>query len=597
MITRISKYVATGAVMAGITVVACNYTKEEPKNGATPSNSAVPAVKTDVPKDDPNQLANAAPAPKADEPATSGKTDHTMFGGTPGRNMVNLVDKDIPGTFKLEEVKKWEAKLGSRSYGGPIVSGGKVFIGTNNENPRNKRDRAKPTDDDPEGPAIDKGILMCFNEASGSFLWQAVHDKLPNGNATDWPKEGLCSTSVVEGNRVYYVSNQCTVVCASVNGLAHGNLGFDKEKYKDKTDVDIIWEFDMIKELDVFPHNMSACSPLIVGDMIYVVTANGVDENHINIPSPEAPSFLALDKNTGKVVWKSNAPGKAIMHGQWSNPCYGVIKGVPQVIFPGGDGWLRGFHPKTGAELWKFDANPKDSKYELGAKGTRSDFVATPVIYNEKIYIGNGQDPEHLDGVGHLWCLDVAGKTGDVSPELVTDATVDPPKTKPNPNSAVAWHYGGDEKRPFAKREHVFGRTMSSACIVDDMLYVADLPGYLQCLDAKTGKKFWQYDLKSAIWGSPYYVDGKIFLGNEDGDLFVFKHEKTPAVMDEVEEASKEADEKAANKKAIEVRKAVEKRYRIAKIAIDKPIRSTVVVANGVLYVMTEESLFAIQKK
>ena len=138
---------------------------------------------------------------------------------------------------------------------------------------------------------------------------------------------------------------------------------------------------------------------------------------------------------------------------------------------------------------------------------------------------------------------------------------------------------------------------MSSACIVDDICYISELAGYLHCLDAKTGKKYWQYDLKAAIWGSPYYVDGKIFIGHEDGDLFVFRHDPKPETMDEVEIAAKEADEKAARKKLVEVRKEVDTKYKIAKISIDEPIRSTPIVANGVLYIMTERSLFAIQKK
>lgn len=580
MITQIGKYVAAGAILAGVGFGVWYFTKDHSQQVSLA-----------------NSYANAED-PKKDAPApVPGKSDHTMFGGTVGRNMINLVDISIPGTFKVEEVTKLKMKLGSRAYGGPTISGGKIFVGTNNENPRNKRDRGKATDDDPDGPPIDKGVIMCFDEKTGDFLWQAIHDKLPNGNATDWPKEGICSTPTVIGDKVYYVSNRCTVVCADVNGLANGNQGIQTEKYKDKTDVDIIWEYDMIKELDVFPHNMSACSPLIVGDTIFVVTANGVDENHINIPSPEAPSFIALDKNTGKLLWKNSAPGKAIMHGQWFNCTFANIKGVPQVIFPGGDGWIRSFTPDKGELLWSFDANPKDSKYELGGKGTRSDFIGTPVIYNDKIYIGTGQDPEHFDGIGHLWCIDPAGKKGDISPDLVTDATVDPPKTKPNPNSAVVWHYGGAETRKHAKRDIVFGRTMSSACIVDDILYIGEIGGYMNCLDAKTGKKYWQFDLKSAIWGSPYYVDGKVFIGNEDGDLFVFRHDKKPESLDEVEIASKIEDEKEADKKRREVAKEVDKKYKIAKIGVDEPIRSTPVVANGILYIMTENHLFAIVQK
>ena len=177
--------------------------------------------------------------------------------------------------------------------------------------------------------------------------------------------------------------------------------------------------------------------------------------DHLSVPSPNAPSFIKVDKNTKKVVWQNNSPtkqllavpknllaeknfmktlvdrGDLIQHGQWSNPSYAVVNGEPQVVFPGGDGWIHAFD-LNGKLLWKFDCNPKDATYILGAKGTRSDFIATPVIYNNRVYIGTGQDPEHLIGVGHLWCIDMT-KRGDVSPEIVTDNTVFPPKTKPNP--------------------------------------------------------------------------------------------------------------------------------------------------------------------
>jgi outer membrane protein assembly factor BamB len=319
---------------------------------------------------------------------------------------------------------------------------------------------------------------------------------------------------------------------------------------------------------------MAACAPLIVGDIIYVVTANGVDEGHINIPSPNAPSFIALNKKTGKLVWQDSSPGKMIMHGQWSNPTYAVAKAdgkdVPQVIFPGGDGWLYSFEPASGKLLWKFDANPKDSKYELGGMGTRSDFIATPVVVDNLLYIGTGQDPEHYEGIGHLWCVDInkaSAKGGDVSPDLVTDAKADPVKFKPNPNSAVLWHYGGPySKEDAAKfgRDYPFGRTMSTASVHDGILYVAELAGFMHCLDAKTGKHLWQHDLKAAVWGSTLYVDGKVYIATEDGDVWTFT-------------AGREKKEPK-------------------RVEVGQPIRSTPVVANGVLYVMSESHLFAIGK-
>lgn len=536
---------------------------------------------------------------KADAPARAdaGATEHTMFGGTPDRNMVNLKDKF--GAAQLLDVKegdevskpadakvKWVADLGSRAYGGPVVAGGKVLVGTNNERPRNKRDVRKVGGG--EEP-IDKGILMCFEEATGKFLWQAVFDKLPSGLVHDWPKEGICSTPLVEGNRVYFASNRCTVVCADLNGMGDGNQGAQDEAFKDLTDADIVWELDMIKALNVSPHNMTASSPLLVGDILYLTTANGVDEGHINIPSPQAPSFVAIDKATGKVLWHRNDPGRRIMHGQWSNPAYAEIGGVRQVIFPGGDGILYGLKPETGEPLWFCDCNPKESKYELGGTGTRNDFIGTPVVYDGKIYIGVGQDPEHFSGVGHFWCIDPAGKKGDISPEV---GEWEQPG-KPNPNSGIVWHYGGQDTRKFVPRDFVFGRTMSTACIVDGVLYISELQGFLHCLDAKTGKKFWQYDTKGAIWGSPYYVDGVVYLATESGEVFAFKHTKTPKVMDDLD-VGEAASSREYNMKRRAKIKEVEAEYVLGKSEFDAPVRSTPVVANGVMYVMTEKSLYAL---
>ncbi|MDB5311471.1 MAG: outer rane biosis protein BamB [Gemmataceae bacterium] len=550
-------------------------------------------------------IALTAPAPTAARPeaaenpaAKAGPDDHTMFGGTPGRNMVNLKAKGVPEKFNPADKADllWTADLGSRSYAGPIVSGGKVFVGTNNERPRNKRDVAKNADGEDE--PIDRGILMCFDEKTGQFLWQAVFPKLASGQVNDWPKEGLCSTPCVEGDRVYLVTNRCTVACADVEGRRNGVQGIERKGFTDPSDADILWEYDMIKELKVFPHNMTSSSPLIVGDILYVVTANGVDEGHFNIPEPEAPSFIALDKHTGKLLWKKSYPGRNIMHGQWSNPTYGEINGVRQVIFPGGDGWLYGLVPETGDIIWKFDCNPKNGVYELGGTGTKNDFIASPVVYDNKVYIAVGQDPEHTDGIGRLWCI-APTKKGDISDEIAAEQKSADGKVtiegKPNPNSCKVWMYGGDEKRPFAVRDFKFGRTMCTACIVDDVLYLGELPGYVHCFNAKTGEHYWQYDTKSAMWGSCYYADGKVLIGNDNGDLYVWRHDKTPAQIDDLDE--KAPNQKAAREFRQKKRKEIEDKYLLAKIEFDAPVRSNPVVANGVLYVMTEKTLYAIKTK
>ncbi len=257
--------------------------------------------------------------------------------------------------------------------------------------------------------------------------------------------------------------------------------------------------------------------------------------------------------------------GELIQHGQWSNPAYAVVNGKPQVVFPGGDGWLRAFDPANGKLIWKFDCNPKDAEYELGGKGTRSDFIATPAIYKNRVYIGVGQDPEHNPGVGHLWCIDMT-KTGDVSPEVVTDNSVWPPRTQKNPNSGMVWHYGGPITDPALcrklKRNYHFGRTMSTCAVHDGLCYAARLLGIIHCLDADTGKVYWEHDTGKQSWSSPYYADGKVYFGNDEDQVYVFAHGKTKKLL--------------------------------AQNEMGGHVRAAPVAANGVLYVMTENKLYAI---
>lgn len=251
------------------------------------------------------------------------------------------------------------------------------------------------------------------------------------------------------------------------------------------------------------------------------------------------------------------------MHAQWSSPAYGVVNGQPQVIFPGGDGWIYSFAP-NGELLWKFDCNPKDTIFLIGRKNTRNQIVATPVIHNGRVHIGVGDDPEHEGGVGHLWCIDMS-KRGDVSPEIVTDAGVYPPKTIPNSNSANVWHYGGaisnKQEIQKLKRSYYFSRTLSTCAIHDGLVYTADVDGFLYCLDAETGKVQWTHETECQIWSSPYWVDGKIYLAN-DNEVHVFQHGRQKKLLSRFE--------------------------------IQSPVRGQLAANNGVLYLRGDQELFAI---
>ncbi len=452
---------------------------------------------------------------------SSSDNNWPMWGGTPSRNMFSPA-KGISLDFDLRKNENvaWSMPLGTQSYGNPVVAGGKVFVGTNNGQeyrPKHKGDR---------------GVLLCFNEKDGTLLWQLTREKLPIGQVQDWPEQGICSSGIVEGDRFWVVTNRCELMCLDTEGFHDGeNDGeIQDEVDNEKLDADIVWRLDMIEQLGVFPHNLATSSPLIYKNMVFIVTSNGVDEAHLELPSPDAPSFIGVKKDTGEVIWENNTPGNTVLHGQWSSPAFGMVNGDPQVIFPSGNGWLYSLDPETGEEIWKCDMNPKETVYELGGRGSRNELIATPVFYENSVIVGVGQDPEHGEGTGHFWRID-ATKTGDISGEL---GEIGEPGT-PNPNSGVIWHYGGvdDEAGTVTGKagESIFRRTMSTAAIDNDLVYIADLSGFVHCLDLKTGKRYWVHDMLSAVWGSPMVADGKVMIGNEDGKLTVFKASKDAAEL------------------------------------------------------------------
>ncbi|MBN2295984.1 MAG: PQQ-binding-like beta-propeller repeat protein [Pirellulales bacterium] len=534
-----------------------------------------------------------APSPAL---AASGNQKPTaQLGGSSERNNVSE-GKNIPtewnvgsfdrktGDWKSESAKniKWVARLGSQTYGTPIVAGSRIFCATNNGAGWLKRFPAK----------LDLGCLLCFSRDDGRFQWQYSCKKLAAGRAVDWPLQGICSSPLVEGDRLWVVDSRGCVVCLDTEGFDDGeNDGpFSDEESTDKNEADVIWSFDMMKELGILQHNMCSCSVTSAGELLFVNTSNGVDDSHENVPAPKAPSFIALEKKTGKLVWADASPGANILHGQWSSAACGTIDGIRQAIFAGGDGWIYSFAAEPTSDgkaklLWKFDCNAKESVWEGDGQGDRASIISTPVIHQGLVYIMTGHDPEFGEAPGRLWCIDPT-KRGDVSPEIVVDKEGKPIPTaysqerrtqavnkeagetvKKNSNSAAVWLYegkdsDGDGELGFEESMH---RGLGTVAIKDGLLFVADLAGLFHCVDAKTGKPHWAYDMLAAVWGSPLIVDGKVYLGDEDGDVVVF--ELSP------------------------------KQKLLAENNVGDSVYSTPVVHDGVLYISTRSRLIAIAAK
>ena len=443
--------------------------------------------------------------------------DWPMWGGTPDRNMTSA-ETGLPTEWDASDGAnvRWTAALGSSSYGNPVVAGGKVFVGTNNDRPR---------DATVEG---DKGVVMAFREADGVFLWQMVHDKLETGEANDWPYQGVCSSPTVVGDRLFYVSNRGEVVALDTEGFLDGeNDGpMSAEGRAGDADADVVWIYDMVGELGVLPHNMTSSAPVVHDDLVIVNTSNGTDEEGY-VPAPEAPDLIALDRRTGELVWQAAPVGEWILHGQWSSPAVAEVDGVAQVVIGQGDGWVRGYAVADGALLWEFDTNPVEAEWPT----TRNNVIATPVVWNDTVFVANGQDPENGEGEGRLHAID-ASRRGDIS------------------ETGGLWQT--EEIR----------RSLSTVAVADGLLYVADFSGYLRCLDASTGQELWVHDTFAAIWGSPLVADGKVYLGDEDGDVVVLR-------------AGRELEVLAENN-------------------LGSPVYGAPIAANGVLYINTVSDLYAL---
>jgi outer membrane protein assembly factor BamB len=484
----------------------------------------------------------------------AGAADWPMWGRDPSRNMVSP-EKGLPERFSPGKLKpdgesvdpatmknvKWVANLGTQTYGNPVVAGGRVYVGTNNDRPRDPRRTG------------DRGVLLCLDEATGKLLWQFVVPKLGAGKASDWESLGICSSPAVDGDRVTVITNRAEVVCLDVQGMANGNDGpfRDEGAYgavpgkpavePGPLDADILWVFDMRTELGVVPHNIASSAPLVVGDRVYVATSNGRDNSGLYTPSPFAPSLAVLDKKTGTLLGEeASGIGQRLFHGGWSSPAFGEIGGRGRVFFGGGDGFCYAFDPEPVPgpdgrgvlkEAWRFDCNPPGHTVKDGkpiaysdAEGP-SEIIATPVFHRGRVHVAVGQDPEQGDGVGALQCLDAA--TG-----------------------APVW------------TNAKIRRSLSTVAVSDGLLFIAEFAGYVRCLDAATGAEQWSHDMKATVWGSPLVADGKVYIGDSDGDLVVFAVAKEKKVL--------------------------------AEVSFNGAIESAPVAANGVLYVATPAHLYAI---
>lgn len=477
-------------------------------------------------------------------PIAAAAADQPQWGQAWTRNLVSE-EKNLPATFDpiTHQNVKWVIDLGTQTHSTPIIAGGRIFIGTNNSNPR-----------DPKHIG-DRGVMMCLDENDGHLLWQLVVPKLEDDKYLDWPETGMASEATVEGDRAYTVTNRGELVCLDVLGMANGNDG----PYQDEgqhlalrgepaivpgpLDADIVWMLDMKEACGIWCHDGAHSSVLILGDHLYVNTGTGVDNTHRLIRRPNAPSLIVVDKNTGRYLAREDekiAPN--IFHSTWSSPSFAEIDGRPTLFYCGGNGITYAFNPleknsPTGevvtlSKRWSYDLDPEAPKTMVHRFTTNrlegpSNIYGMPVIAEGRLFIAGGGDVFWGKNQSWMKCVNPAD---------------------------------GHEIWSYSLGKH----TLTSAAVKDGLVYATDADGMVHCIDAATGKNVWVHEMNGVFWASAMVADGKVYLGTRKGNFCILAAGREKKVLTNLE--------------------------------LKAPISATVTVANGVLYLATMKQLWALHQ-
>lgn len=323
------------------------------------------------------------------------------------KNLLKTWPKDGPKLL-------WQVKDLGFGYGSAAVAQGRIYLTGNR--------------------GLENEFITALDEKDGRQLWTTRIGKV--GNPDQQPSyPGARSTPTVDGERLYVLGSDGDLVCLDT---ADGKLRWQKSLRADFGGKPGVWAY--------------AESPLVDGNRVVVT------------PGGEQATLVALDKNTGAVLWKSAVPGGD--PAGYSSAIAVESGGMRQYIQFLGKG-LVGVDAGTGKFLWRFD-RAADTRFGVHA--------ATPVAAGNSVYVASAAG-------GGLAQLKEAG--GTITPEFVY-------LERKAPNAL-----GGAVK----VRDHLYGTTNTA----------------LLCIEYPTGKMKW--DARSVGAASVCYADGRLYLHGENGEV------------------------------------------------------------------------------
>jgi outer membrane protein assembly factor BamB len=361
-------------------------------------------------------------------------------------------EADPPIEWSEKENVRWKTALPGKGHSTPIVWGDRVFVTTAVPfgDPLPPRHSTAPgTHDGVPVTHRHMFLVIAVNRSDGKIVWQrTVHQKLPHEGG-HYTASLASNSAVTDGEHLFAFFGSHGLYCLGFNG-------------------ELKWKKDDFGEMQTKHGHGESASPVLHGNTLIV-----------NWDQDGPCYLLALDKRTGREIWKVSRPEET----SWSSPIVVEHQGQPQVIV-NGTNRLRGYDLATGGVIW-----------ECG--GLSSNIVASPVAADGMVFAGSSYEKQSLLAVR----LD--GADGDITGSV-----------------RVAW--SRSRTTPYVPSLLVYG---------DALYFHAHYQGVLTRVNAQTGANqpgSFRLTGVSNVYASPVAAAGRVYISDLEGRTIVVKHGDNP---------------------------------------------------------------------
>lgn len=346
--------------------------------------------------------------------------DWPEFRGPTGQGHAR--DAKIPLEWSAKQNVAWKKPIDGLGWSSPVVVSGRIYLTT-------------------AVPDAKSGELslraLCLESKDGTNAWDVEVLRQPKGSPKPHSKNSYASpTPIVADGKVYVHFGHMGTACLDLPG---------------KT----LWKQT---DLKYSPVHGNGGSPILAEDRLIFICDGG-----------DKQFAAALDKTSGKVLWKTPRQFKAPKPFAFCTPLLIEVAGKKQVIAPGANAVVA-YDPADGKEIWRCDTQGYST-------------IPRPVFGHGLVFISSGYDPPST-----LMAIRPDG-TGDVTKTHVEWQTKKGAPLTPSP------------------------------LLVGDELYVIADNGTASCFDAKTGKIHWSERVGGGYSSSPLHVGDRIYFQSEDGKM------------------------------------------------------------------------------